>query len=378
MTAVLSTSSASSGAMLLDLDTLRQREAWDALEPAPGTGERDAASALAGALRLGFLYGARLVLTDTQVFDGVLLLALGPRGLAELLGSVHRTDVVVTMRAPTPEASLAGMLAAPEFVSATDELGWSAEEVDRRRQEWVRAIARDRVGSTVWPPFADGKGFGTHLRTRLARGVPAHPIAQELLATAKRSEVTRRLETSDLDAETRREIFLWWDAAYMDVLSEQHGTTWLAVLSPQETFAGGSAIPGAAQNIPPIIVTRLARISGAEFATLRADSASVLQRLHATDRGLDRLRLAVAVLATGARPRPVWETVVVLARLATFGLIVISAALDIGLFGDTSRVAVAVTIVLIAAQFPLAAVAAFFRLFSPTARAIYRTPARSR
>jgi hypothetical protein len=353
--------------MVLELDTLKQRELWDE------TGGTRIAEILAGPLRLAFLYGERLVVPDTQIFDGVAMLALGPRGVAELLGSVHRTDIVVTMREASAAAALKKMLTR-DFDSSLTGVGWSSTEIRDRRAEWVRAIDRGRVGSTTWPPFP----FGAELATRLKVRVPDHPAARRHLTTVRRSDVSVDLLAAELDEAVRREIFDWWDGAYMDVLAQQHGTTWLTTLSPQAAFTPKSAMPARTHPIPEVIVGQLSRISGPEFATLRADADRVLHSLRTRDRWIDRFRLNLVVLDAGRSPRPVLEFVAMAARLATFGLLILDALTGNGFLRMPLPVAIVLAVALILLQIPVIDVVKFFRLFSPVSRAIRRTPGRGR
>lgn len=284
---------------------------------------------------------------------------------------MHRSDILIAMRQPTAAASLEAMLT-PGFDSTLDKVGWSASVIAERRDEWVRAIGRRRVGSTVWPEFR----FADALADRLLVRVPDHPEARRHTATTRRSVVNTDLRAAGLPEPVRREIFDWWDAAYMDVLAEQHGTTWLTTLSPAAAFTPTSAIPATTHPIPEVIVSKLATMSGPEFATLRAEAAGVLPRMRARNRGLDRFRFDLLVLRAGAVPHPVWEAVQLALRLVSFGLLIVTTFASGGVVRLPLVVAIAVASLVVLTQVPWPDLAVIARLRSPLSLAILRTPGR--
>ena len=94
--------------LVQDADSISQRSAYEREQSEP---EYSWLEDYAGQFRTAILYSKNLLLTDSQIFDGPVLLELGPRGLAEMLGTMHRTtEVIVALRASTADEALSRML----------------------------------------------------------------------------------------------------------------------------------------------------------------------------------------------------------------------------------------------------------------------------
>ena len=328
-------------------------------------------AAFAGQLRLPYLYGNRLVVTDAQVFDGILMLAAGPRGVAELLGSVHRTDVLVMLRRSSARESLEAMLANPSFHSSAESIGWDPATVEQLRDDWVAAIDHRRVNSAPWRKI----DFAGELSSRLSAGPLPSPDAAALSGLTVRSDARHAVEASELDADERRAVFNWWNGAYMDVLALQHDSVWITTLSPGAALAEDGVVPESTLAIPEVIVEMLSSMSGSEFAKLVSDATPVLAKLRSRKRWIDRLRLALLVLDAGAVARPLTEFVALTARLATFALLIVSALVGReGLAGLPPVWAIPLAVLLIVAQVPFLDLLRFLRLFRRSSRAVMRTP----
>lgn len=371
----------SRSAILLDLDSISQRE----IAKQATAFDVDGSHPLAGALRAAVLYGDRLVITDSQVFDGPLLLELGPGGLGDLLGYVHRsTAVSISLRAQTAAGSLSQLHSSAIFEWQVEAMEWPRELIDQRQAAWVRAIDGDKIAHSTRPPQPQ---FANQLRARLERTLSAEPttLAQLLLRTADAMPVVSRSEMRDIvnksaATESEREIVRdWWDAAYMDTIAAQHGAFWISSTKPKgRTGPKASAPPSRSDQlritdeISSLAVERLADLSGSEFAALRAVIRPIQNRQREKPTFYDRLRLRIAVLDGTKRAHPLWEFIQSLGRVAAWIGVLVLALVDTSGLGKW--VLVTGTIVGIAVQAPVLELDVLWRSFSKETRAFIRDP----
>ncbi len=372
----------SRSAILLDLDSISQRE----IARHSSSIDDDAAHPIGGMLRAAVLYADRLVLTDSQVFDGSLLLELGPEGLADLLGYGHRTKAVsVSLRAQTATESLSQLRASPGFEWQVDTLGWPSALVERRQSAWARAIDDGKVAHTVRASVLD---FADQLRQRLVDSTPAvaPALVRRLLGEEGSGPVTNRSAMRGMVADhsgsegERNVIRDWWDAAYMDVIAVQHGAYWIGSAKPRKEPAP-SVTEGyrarfeslrVTDEISSVAVERLSQLSGGEFAALRSSIRPIQDSQRDSPSALNRLRLRVAVLDGTKRSRPVWEFIQSIGRVvAWIGVLLLVLV-------DTSTLATWVlavgSVVGIIVQAPLVELDVLRRSFSRQTRAFVRDP----
>lgn len=371
-------------AILFDLDSLSQRELYT---QTPNS-VVDAPHALAGIIRAAVLYGDRLVITDSQLFDGSLLLALGPSGLGEILGYMHKTNAVsVSLRADTAADSLAQMRESASFEWQVEAMGWSQELIARKQRAWVHAIDEGMIAHSVRPPQPH---FADNLRARLEQTVPTQTAAaaRSLLGGIDVKLVTSRSEMRAVVAEAagseveRDEIRNWWDAAYMDIIAAQHGAYWISATSlgeKQDSAISAEAAPRSradqlriTDEIPRLAIERLAELSGSEFAGLHAAIRPIQDRQRRQPSAYNRLRLRIAVLDGTKRDRPVWRLVQSLGRVAAWIGVLVLALVDTS--GFAKWVIVAGTIAGIAVQIPVAELDTLRRSFSRETKAFIREP----
>lgn len=260
--------------LIADLDSYQQRLLFDRV------GTREAWYRLRAQLRVADLLSDQLVVTDSQLFDGIFLLLLGPDGMAELLGLARDEPLplVVVAREADLGAALGSMVANPGFiwssaVAATtlarqDGIVVSPEDLARARQAWVEAAHRARLRVERYGgrfPIEDAFGAG---------GPPPPGVDAELIeamrATAVRSRAFELLDGAAIDDGPREAVRWWWEKAYTAALARQHHATWLS-FGPQEgrRISDPSALAGGSTGRRPRMRTVVSTI-GSVFSAFWA------------------------------------------------------------------------------------------------------------
>ena len=366
--------------LVQDADSISQRAAYvrDQTDP-----DYDWREDYAGQFRTAILYSKNLVLTDSQVFDGPLMLELGPRGLAEMLGTVHRTtEVIIALRDANPATSLTRMLKRTRirkrsrFASQLDGLGWSASEIASRRLAWVRAIEAGKFSVTVWPTQAEFN-FSLEMQKRLAESQPAvsTPLVQTLLTVNNRSNALHAIRASGISTDAESVMTGWWESAYMDTIARQHGGTWMS--SARETAQSDDTAPSGlelrtSRAIAGVVTERGGQMSGPAFAVLRSDTLAVLRDYETRPSRRNRFRLGVAVLEATRSSKPIWDLVFTTARVASWGAVAFFAIVPL----ENAVPAYALPLAVVGAllQLPVTDVSAVGRFVLRSERAFIRTP----
>ena len=366
--------------LVQDADSISQRAAYvrDQTDP-----DYDWREDYAGQFRTAILYSKNLVLTDSQVFDGPLLLELGPRGLAEMLGTVHRTtEVIIALRDASPASSLSRMLKRTrimkrsQFASQLDGLGWSAREIANRRLAWVRAIEAGKFTVTVWPSSTEFP-FSERMRERLADSQPAvtTPLVEKLLTVNNRSAALHAIGASRIGAEEASAMTGWWESAYMDTIAKQHSGTWMS--SARETAQSDDTAPSGrvlrtSRAIPGVVTERVGQMSGPAFAVLRSDTLEVLRDYDTHPSRRNRFRLGVSVLEATRSSKPIWDLVFTAARVASWGAVAFFAVVPM----ENALPAIALPLAIVGAllQLPVTDISAVGRFVLRSERAFIRTP----
>lgn len=320
---------ATNRALVQDADSITQRAAYLATRADP---QNDWHTTYAGQFRAAVLYSKKLVLTDAQVFDGAVLLELGPRGLAEMLGTMHRTlEVVIAMRDESARESLERMLKkhpitrVSGFTSQLDGLGWSRDLIEKRREAWLRAIDAGKFTVSVWP---EGFDFVGGLAGRLTESRPtiAPELIADLIVTITRSDALKSIERASLSAEHAAAVTGWWDSAYMDTIALQHGGTWISSITgarhSDDTSRSGRVLRKSS-GIPQVVIARIADLSGPAFAVLRSDALSILDQFDRKPSRQNRFRLGVAILEATRSPKPIWELIFTTGRIISWFFVVV-------------------------------------------------------
>jgi len=369
---------ATNRALVQDADSITQRELYVAAIADP---VQDWYPAIAGQFRAAVLYSKQLVLTDAQIFDGALLLSLGPRGLAEMLGTTHRSpEVVIALRDESARVSLERLLKRQRFtgrsrlLSQVSTLDWSRREIDERREAWVRAIESGKFTISVWPTDFD---FLVSLRDRLKDSRPQleSAVIDDLIEVTTRSTALTLIAKSGLSADDAETVTVWWDSSYMDTIALQHGATWIGSTSGgrsgQDTAVGGRRLRRST-GIPGVVISRVAEMSGPAFSVLRSDALSILNDYERHPTARNRFRLGVSILEATRTPKPILELVFTSLRiLSWFGVVVFTFAPP-----DDSLRPLAIPLAIVGAllQAPVTDLVTVFRFVFRNQRAFIREP----
>lgn len=333
-------STATHGWLLYDLDTRRQGQL--VRQPASNPLWR---SELTKQARLALAFGERLILTDTQVFDGPALLLIGPDGLREMCGFPDRSAIHIAMRNESAKTSLDGILDNAEFRSELPQaLSFlSDDQIHRLRMMWVDAIER---GDFSRGPYPEIRGsFPTILETLLSIGRPEivglEELTDQLGRTVARSTALRLIEAHPESIE-RTELERWWESAYMDALATQHGAWWLGTddsgINTRLPHSG--AVISEHGSVTAWFATSLGELSPSAFHELYRDvvlpaaaksrftpGLQGWQRVRSRIRGyvhthrLNRIRLHLAVVSATAPATPILNSILTVGRvLAWFAL----------------------------------------------------------
>jgi hypothetical protein len=320
------------------------------------------------------LYSESVVLLDAQIFDGAVLLELGPTGIIDMLSRDERvTNVVIALRHPTAAESLAAMRT-PDFIWQTENVGWSPELVLARQQAWV-----DAIDEGIFPvTFADPTFiFAQEIGLRLKRSMPTQlgAVGVELSALTRRSEAHNLISRSGLMTVDQSLAFNWWDSAYMDTIALQWGASWMdSEVAAHETVNNPLASNlRISTPIPEAVTSGLARLSGREFSTLWMSVQPSVRRYYSKPGWVNRLRLGLEVLARLTTPNPVVELVLTVLRVVSWFFVVFAVV------APPTREWPTGVIILVAAlaalvQIPLAEAMAIRRYVARSSRAFMRKP----
>ena len=137
--------------MVADFDSVRQKDLWQR------EGEAEANRRLTGMLRLACLLEGRLILTDSQLLDGIYFVTHGPDDVAGVLGcDPGRIPLTVSVEAKfqSLEDSLRAKTADPVFEWSSQQVIPPGPENERRRlvemhsqrrAEWLAAAEMGRL-----------------------------------------------------------------------------------------------------------------------------------------------------------------------------------------------------------------------------------------
>lgn len=144
-------------------------------------------SEVRGALRMSVLMGGRLMLTDTQLFDGCIMTALGSHGFAQLVASQTSHDrwpLEVLTRCSTLEASLRGLMVDDRHDEPEAPLaGFWFSVLPEGEREGVRdALGEFRVRD-LDEEIANAPGVGQGVAALLVRAGASGVIAARLGTT---------------------------------------------------------------------------------------------------------------------------------------------------------------------------------------------------
>lgn len=281
-------------------------------------------SIFAGQFRTAILYGGQLVLLDTQVFDGAVLLRLGPSGVSEMLASDPSvSSIAISLRAASAKASLR-KLSSRTFDWQVRKLGWSESTIEKRQRAWTDAIDDGQFEvfhRDVSFPFSD------ELRKRLAENMPDLPasLANRLSLIANRSLAHAEIERATLARADEITARHWWGSSYMDVIALQHQGIWMEIDAPPGApttdEVNREKLIRNSTPIPPTVVDRLALMSSGQFAALRAGNRGILSSFHEKPNFGNRLRLGLVVIKATDSPKPLVDLLLTMLRVSSWGLV---------------------------------------------------------
>lgn len=304
-------------------------------------------------VRVGALYSNGLLLTDSQLFDGIELLLLGPAGLRWILGMDLRRAVSVSLRARTAAESLELMRARADFYWQTKDPavippGFSVEDICRLQDEWARAIDRGEVGSQCREASLS---FASAFSDKLMELLPSFELVSadahaelraELEATGNRSEALELLDDYP-DSHAAWQARTWWENAYFDVIARQHRGVWWGHpgipeevrLSPAEVGAPEEKkLPRRARldqknvrvrSVPGALVRLIGDLSQSDFASAHANARPYVSRHYEKPSWTGRAAVALLVSATQTETKPIAKMVVeVVALLLWLALVLIT------------------------------------------------------
>lgn len=314
--------------LLYDLDSMRQADLWTAWRTArTSRGTQDRVpwrQSLREQVRVALLFGGRLVLPDTQVFDGTLLLLLGPDGLREMTGPVPTGRVQVALRAGSATESLDSMLNGRFESSAERALAgdFTRAQIQEMRMRWVQALSDGRFDVTRYPTTPTE--FRSCLAAQLADTPPPsedQPAVAALRSHADRSSALAHLrrEAAHPDSAALR---AWWNAAYMDALAVSYRATWLrttdAGLAPA---VGGETEPAHRVRELGEVTTWYAESLGELTPGRFAELLSEVSAGQTTQGWLVRLRRRLATVAATAPTLPVIEALAAPGRIVAWAVL---------------------------------------------------------
>ncbi len=275
--------------MLASCDSLAQRARW-------GRSEEEHQSAVAtvvGDLRLARLLGYDVVLTYAQLLDGIVLLELGPAGVARALG-VDQRRLPLVVSAPSQDLSAVIPHMESEDFESSSEAALIADgattsaalaRVQLLRAAWIAASAQDRSLVIGVPPRASVAGF-------LGEPPRVAPEALPVVARLRDSPTRSAYRTARNDAVANEQISehdaelldRWWADAYDAMLAEQHGASLLSVETSSHRRAAGSqrlcVVESTARNLrnmPPALFESVV-FQVAQVAERREEGALLTQK----------------------------------------------------------------------------------------------------
>ena len=360
------------GALLLDLDSLAQAST--------ASGDDDAGfashAALAALCRSTVLFADRIVLTDTQVFDGAILLRAGVDGVLDWVGATRRTEVVhVKLRGASAFESLRRMRDNPDMRwQIADESGRISDELVQQQDHWACAIDGGLFGRSGWRTDFD---FLSSLKQGLEQAFESklHAGLTTLTSRSNAHAAIEALATSEVEGQTWR---LTWDSVYMSVLARPHESRWVSLdehLQVRASIGGGRSVENSlgVEAIPAAVTSRLGGLSPGEFGRL-LDGVSNLRGGSSRRRWIDRFRLSLAVLELTRPARPVRDLLLTVSRLLAFAALVVVTLSDVGAVTFPTWVLILIGVFVIAMQAPWVEVGQLISLARRDARALLRLP----
>ena len=272
--------------MVADFDSVRQMEMWQR------EGAAEAERRLTAMLRLAVLLEGRLILTDSQLLDGIYFLTHGPAGIARLLGcNPERIPLTVSLegRFHSLEESLLAKKASPAFEWSSQQAIAGASDVetrrliqahDRRRADWLEAadsgwiertsferfsfdIFEEHWDATCWPTVAAGSQSPSSALEKLGlAGCTARSDARDLIEQ----------NFGPLSDPQPRLVYQRWDAAYQNALATCNDAS---LLSFSRGGADGGVPLRGSIRLDGTLLDQLAEIEGSVNALVshRARSA---------------------------------------------------------------------------------------------------------
>ncbi|WP_295784701.1 hypothetical protein, partial [uncultured Microbacterium sp.] len=291
-------SSHSLGRVLIDeFDSESQAELFSSL------GAVDAVQRLTTYLRVGSLLADRVVVTDAMLLDGAFFIALGPAGVAAVLGrGPGPLPLVVTSPHPTLERALLDRRRNRRFTWAMDRTSVGRGRADRRGR-WPDAV---EAGWAAWLA-AQSQGliaFETQSTARSSlRHDPLPPLSpaatalgRRLRLEPRRSGAWRRIDASGLSLAERDALRTWWGKGYSQFLAARADADWIS-------FNGGTSGPADSVRValPTALLTWAQEVGPASFSQGWDAAASQRARLRRRP-GWASMRDLAFIATSGTRP----------------------------------------------------------------------------
>jgi hypothetical protein len=302
--------------MVADFDSVRQKDLWQR------EGEAEANRRLTAMLRLACLLEGRLILTDSQLLDGIYFVTHGPDDVAGVLGcDPGRIPLTVSVEAKfqSLEESLRAKTADPVFEWSSQQVIPPGPENERRRlvemqsqrrAEWLAAVEMGRLERGRFERFSF-EVFEQHweatpwsTRTPGSRVLPSSLEEIGLRGCIVRSHARDLIEDNigPLSDPFSRLIYQRWDAAYQSALAACNDASWMYFSrgAPQ----GETSIPGAVR-LDGTLLDQLADIDGPVNALVshRARSAVEKWRQNPESAAVHNISFAVTDTLTRAPSR---------------------------------------------------------------------------